>query len=255
MTTVKFRCFPRLSTALSHRYWMTLVALPLKEISEMADGSTAKGAEFYAVATERCSNSDLLAIRLDIIALAKKHGFPENARFRTKFDQEAAAILHESMQILPADAASNEVWNFINVRLLPDVVIWRYGNQGPAGSWVVSDDRLFHITRTTFGRLWWRAELFGPELARKLGEDEAVQLMERPRISGYAPLATAIIERHLVSSITSNRMDLLRSAMKIFRRKLAVFSIFTMDDVQIQEFVDSVFSTAESNHRTKADLN
>lgn len=95
---------------------------------------------------------------------------------------------------------------------------------------------------------------FGPELARKLGEDEAVQLMERPRISGYKPLATAIIERHLASSVTSNRMDLLRSAMKIFRRKLAVFSVFTMDNVQIQEFVDSVFSTAESTPRPKADL-
>lgn len=254
MTTINLRCFPRLSTALSHRHWKTLTALPLHEIGQMADGATSKGADFYAVATERCSNRDLLAIRQEIVNLAKQHGFPESAKFRTKFDQEAAAILHKSMQILPADAASNEVWNFINVRLLPDVVIWRYGAQGPAGSWVVSDERLFHMTRTTFGRLWWRAELFGPELARMLGEDEAVQLMERPRISGYKPLATAIIERHLASNVTSNRMDLLRSAMKICRRKLAVFSVFTMDNVQIQNFVDQVFATAEMNQRPNPDV-
>lgn len=253
MSTVNLRCFPRLSTALGHRQWNDLVSLPLIEIGQLADAATSQGADFYAVAVERCSDDDLQIIRQSILEVAKKYGFPENARFRTKFDQEAATILHAIMQILPSDAASNEVWNFINVRVLPDVAIWRYGSKGKTGNWVVSDDRLFHMTRTTFGRLWWRAELFGPELAKKLGEDEAVQLMERPRISGYRPLATAIIERHLESPLTSNRMDLLRTSMKIFRRKLAVFSIFTMDNIQIQAFVDSVITAAEGIQKSKAD--
>ena len=253
MTSANFRCFPRLSTTLGHRHWTALVGLPLHEITQIADAATSHGVDFYAVATDRCPDSGLHSIRQDILDVAKKYGFPDNARSRTKFDQEAAAILHASMRILPADAASNEVWNFMNVRLLPDVVIWRYGSQTDTGSWMVSDERLFHMTRTTFGRLWWRAELFGPELAQKLGEDEAVQLMERPRVSGYRPLSTAIIERHLASDLRSNRMDLFRSSMKIFRRRLAVFSVFTMDNTQIREFVDSVFTTVEDSH--KANVN
>lgn len=215
--------------------------LPLAEISQLGSAVSTMGAEFYPVAIARCSDLDLAELRAAVLAEAELHGFPdvEDTRQKTEFDQALSKILYERMNILPADAASVEVWNFINVRLLPDVAIWRYG-QWSGSAWEVNERRLFTMNRTIFGRLWWRAFLLGPEISTQLMEDESVQLVERPRIGGYAPLARAIATRHL-ASVSTKRMELLRDAMKRFTRRLVVVSVFLMTEEQIADLVEDVF--------------
>ena len=100
------------------------------------------------------------------------------------------------------------------------------------------------MTRTTIGRLWWRVHLLGPELAGKLGEDEVVNLLERPRIGGYPLLSRAMGARLLAFASESNtgrRMELFRDATKRLLRKMAVQSVFVMTPEQIEEFVTSLF--------------
>lgn len=236
-------CFPRLPLTQAVVAWSELRILSLPEIGQLSSTVSTTGAEFYPVATGRCTDSDLTDLRAAVVAEARSHGFPEMdlARQKTEFDQAVSKILYERMNILPADAASVEVWNFINIRVLPDVAIWRYGHRSDDGArWEVKERRLFAMNRTIFGRLWWRAFLLGPEISMRLKEDESVQLVERPRIGGYAPLARAIATRHL-ASVSTKRMDLLRDAMKRFTRRLVVVSVFLMSEEQIAELVDDVF--------------
>lgn len=215
----------------------------MEEISQLSSTVSTTGAEFYPVATARCTDADLKELRAAVLVEARFHGFPnmDLARQKTEFDQAVSRILYERMNIVPADAASVEVWNFVNIRVLPDVAIWRYGQKSQDGArWEVNERRLFAMNRTIFGRLWWRAFLLGPEISASLKEDESVQLVERPRIGGYAPLARAIATRHL-ASVSTKRMDLLRDAMKRFTRRLVVVSVFLMSDEQIAELVEEVF--------------
>lgn len=235
-------CFPRLPLSQAVTTWQDLSRKSLDEIAEFAAAVSTAGAAFYPVATGRCTDSDLAELRRAVVNAARAHGYPGRAKDKTSFDQAVSKILYEKMNILPSDATSVEVWNFINIRVLPDVLIWRYGRKSVDGSrWEVTEERLYAMKRTTFGRLWWRACLLGPDLSQRLAEDESVQLIERPLITGYAPLARAIATRHLATISTTRRMDLLRDAMKRFTRRLVVISVFHMSDAQIRELVDDVF--------------
>lgn len=220
----------------------------MDELSAYAATATTAGALFYPMASARCSDDDLRRIRMKLVALAEDYGFPREVSRsdKTRFDRAAVGVLHDSMGILPADAACNEVWIFLNVRLLPDIMVWRYGSPGMGeADWRVSIDRIFTFNRSTFGRLWWRAQLLGTSQASQLAEDEAVQIVERPRIAGYPRLAAAIARRHIESTASSQRMELLRDVMKRLTRRLAVVSIFVMDESQIRLFVEEVFTESE----------
>lgn len=250
-------CFPRLSLSQAVSTWQDLSRKSLDEIAEFAAAVSTAGAAFYPVATGRCTDSDLSELREAVLDAARAHGYPDAGRSKdkTSFDQAVSKILYDKMNILPSDATSVEVWNFINIRVLPDVVIWRYGRQSVDGSrWDVTEERLYAMNRTTFGRLWWRAYLLGPEISQRLAEDESVQLTERPRITGYAPLARAIATRHLATISVTRRMDLLRDAMKRFTRRLVVISVFHMSGDQITELVDDVFRESQEALKTEESI-
>lgn len=230
------------------KLWEEVRTKPMDDLIEFAGSASTMGAEYYPMANSRCSDEDLRIVREQIVSEAAIYGYPSGGKARQKveFDKTASAIIHKTMGILPADAATNEVWIFINLRLLPDVLMWRYGSwMSQEGQWTLALERLFKLTRSMSGRLWWRAELLGYNAATRLGEDEAVQIMERPRIAGYRPLASSIAERHISSSVTSQRMELLRHVMKRLTRRLAVINIFIMTPTQIHAFVDDAFVESE----------
>ncbi|MGP5609216.1 hypothetical protein [Arthrobacter rhombi] len=214
-----------------------------------AELATVDGATFYPLAKSRVSNAEFKSIRDGVLGVAVKHGFPSrvSSHERTQFDRAACEVLHDTVDIHPADASCNEVWIAFNLLLLPDVMVWRYGTWNSSElKWSVAHDRVFSFARTTFGRLWWRAHLLGNDAASQLGEDEAVQIIERPRIGGYQRLGSAIAKRHLVSEETDQKMILLRDAMKRFTRKLAVISIYGLSTLELAEFVDETFAESEA---------
>lgn len=226
--------------------WEVLRGQSLREIGASIDLSTVQ-AQYYPLARQRAGSEELLGLRRKILGLAEEFGFPSavSSKVLVEFDRSVGPELHAQMTIMPADASSIDVWNFINAAVVPDVVLWRYGRfHTQTKKWNISEDRLFDMTRTTIGRLWWRVHLLGPELARRLGEDEVVNLLEKPRIGGYPLLSRAMGARLLTFASESNtgrRMELFRDATKRLLRKMAVQSVFVMTPEQIDEFVASLF--------------
>lgn len=241
-------CYPRLPISDAASLWNELRVKSFDEISEFSMSATTLGAVFYPMALARCSDEDLAQLRSAVLFEAKLHGFPHPVPVsrRVDFDQAVSRVIFERMDILPADAANAEVWSYINVRLLLDVLVWRYGRQSEKGDrWEVAEDRLFSMTRSAFGRLWWRAFLLGPEYSGRLREDEAVQIVERTRVTGYPPLARAIAAQHLTTDSKEKRMLLLRDAMKRFTRKLVVISVFQLNTQQISDLVRETFEESQ----------
>lgn len=239
-------CYPRMTLYEASLAWEQLRIRSLSEISSTIDLSNIL-AQYYPLARQRAGSEELMSLRSKILGIAEEFGYPSavSSKVLVEFDRSVGPEVHAQMTIMPADASSIDVWNFINTVVVPDVVLWRYGRFNAQNKkWSISEKRLFDMTRTTIGRLWWRVHILGPELAGKLGEDEAVNLLEKPRIGGY-PLLSRAMGAGLLSftseSNTGRRMELFRDATKRLLRKMAVQSVFVMTADQIEEFVKSLF--------------
>ena len=239
--------FPRLDIYRASKEWVDAKDFSLSRITELMGAVNLDTAEFYHAAGRRASATDIQRLRNDIVGIAREHGFPRQSQGRrdggAQFDRAVGETIRKLCPLVPAEAARVDVWNFINVRVLLDVVVWRWGTwRAEENEWSVSQDRLFQLARTAFGRLWWRVELLGPEAASLLSEDQSVQLMERPRMTGYPPLARAIADRLIVDQSGVNKDDLLRVAIRRLGRRMAVTSIFLMNGDQLAALVDQQFA-------------
>jgi hypothetical protein len=183
--------YPRLPRAaavqlLREREASSLEALAAQ--SEIAHISAAPNAVGGKVASE----SQLQIVRQLVRDLAADFGFPgplSPAR-QAAFDRECGTILYSSMGILTADAGSDEVWSFLTLVLLPELSPWRFPSR--------LEERQIGGVRNALQRLWWRAWSLGPDLtwvpqgAIPFGEDDYVQVMERPRIGRNQRVARAL---------------------------------------------------------------
>lgn len=179
-------------------------------------------------------------------ALADEKGFPSplDRASVAQFDRPATRILHEVMEIVPADAASEEVWNFVTLVLLPDVATWRFPDR--------STDRMLGRPRNVFRRLWWRAEIVGSDLidiSDGLGEDELVNIMERSTLAASPALARAVAQAVVLrgSSVKAARSELMRDLAKRVLRAQAVLCIEALDSGAVSELVERCLAESISS--------
>ncbi|MFJ9115388.1 DUF6339 family protein [Streptomyces sp. NPDC102394] len=192
--------------------------------------TTHGSAVFVATGGDRISSAQLQELRVGVVDLAKQAGFPdESDRARNAdFDLRLAALLHSEMGMVPAEAASRDVWAFLALVLLPDVAFWRYPL--PPKDRVLGTD----LTRHVFGRMWWRAQLVrssestDPYGALKiLGEAAFDQIYARRAALGGSPhMVRAILRVWKDLDLSGlNERETLRDFLKRLLR-LAPFVLF-----------------------------
>lgn len=140
------------------------------------------------------------------------------------------------------EASHEEVWSYLTCCWLLDVAVWRFG--------VDADERRFigNVNRNTFRRLWWRAEILGPDIElTKLGEDELVNIMERPTIASDRRLARTVALEFLArvhEGAADSRMQLMREAMKRLLRLTPLVAFHALNDDQMRTVVENCFTAA-----------
>lgn len=206
-------------------------------------------ASYRATGGTRASSSQLAEVCAAVRESARMHGYPGGVRDRAAADSEMAIVLHQRMRIVPSDAAHPGVWAFMACVQMPDIVAWRYRGERE----VTADVRYLGGVRNTFGRLWWRAHtMVDPTSSAPyalveagLSEDNWVQLMERPGLYGYGPLARCIVTTLLATrSATVRRQDVMRDACKRLSRIRSVASFELMDDPDLACAVGQCFEEA-----------
>ncbi|WP_222440956.1 DNA cytosine methyltransferase [Streptomyces sp. BK340] len=191
---------------------------------------THDSAVYVATGGDRVPSAQLREMREGVLELAKRAGFPDDSdRARNaEFDLRLAALLHSEMGMVPAEAASRDVWAFLALVVLPDVAFWRYPQ--PPKDRVLGTD----LTRHVFGRLWWRAQLVrAPEESEPyraleiLGEAAFDQIYARRAALGGSPhLVRAILRVWKDLDLTGlNERETLRDFLKRLLR-LAPFVLF-----------------------------
>ncbi|MFR9756562.1 DUF6339 family protein [Streptomyces sp. TR06-5] len=228
------RLYPRLLRKQALELHREYRELPVEELQRRWQDSH-EAAVFVATGGDRVAKDQLRRLRDDVLGLAQSVGFPDDlgrsreaGRVRAEFDLSVAAHLHNSMGVVPAEAASRDLWAFLALVLLPDVAHWRYPNPPPDR--VAGTD----LTRHVFGRLWWRAQLVHEPGADEpyaalhiLGEAAFDQIYARRAALGGSP--------HMVRAILRvwddldlgglNEREVLRDFLKRLLR-LAPFMLF-----------------------------
>ena len=145
--------------------------------------------------------------------------------------------------------------------LLPDIVRWRF----PGTERITSKERFLGGSRglrNTFGRVWWRAYILGQpgsnepyEFLSLLGEDEMVQIMERPGLAG-SPLLARQVCGSFLDTVRQNsgftRSELLRDSMKRLRRLLPLVSFDSLLDDELRILINEILlDSATSLNKTR----
>lgn len=172
------------------------------------------------------------------------------------FDHKVYRILKNNLpDLTPSLAAKMEFWNFMNVGLLPDVVVFRWGRENKE----INKERFFSKRRNYLGTLWWRVDMFFDDAAiddagkwkvlDTLSEDEFVQIMERPRLAGYQGLALALGRE--VADIRQNckvpaslMKDLVRNALVELRIQAVSIDFNLIADYgqeTLREYIKKIF--------------
>jgi len=211
--------------------------------SALEHGATS----FYPTRTAEIGTEQLRDLQTAVREIAIDCGYPasggKGSPALREFDQRCCVLLFEQMRIVVADAANDGVWSFLSLVVLPDVAFWRFPNQREREDY----ERLLGRPRNVFRRLWWRAHNVGPELGGRLLEDEAVGILERSSIGGNPMVARAIAGEHLrriEMDLAVQRTELLRDAMKRFRRLAAVVSLGGLSAAELNALAAEVFEAS-----------
>lgn len=239
--------FPRLNDAhASVQIAEMLKCEDLDQISKLASYSHPM-AYTYSTASSLVSSAVLKLIREEINEIAIACGFP-NSRQRDKlrsFDQRVSEALYSQLDLIPSEAANREIWNFLTLVVLPEFAAWRYENTKKS----VTFDRWMGDERNTFRKLWWREATLGKELNSRLGEDEAVAIMERPNLSGNPMLARAVAEAFL-NTVPNypelNRSKIMRAGMIYVRKHLPLINFEFFTESELRELTMEMFDASSA---------
>ncbi|WP_141564392.1 DUF6339 family protein [Mycolicibacterium palauense] len=190
----------------------------------------------------RIAEEQLASLRTEVLGLAGEHGMPGRPVELQLFEGRLARMLRERLPMSPSEASHEEVWSFLTCCWLLDIAIWRFSAN--------ADRRRFvgDVNRNTFRRLWWRAEILGPEVDLALyGEDELVNITERPTIASDRRLARTVALDFIARvdrGEAESRMLLMRDAMKRLLRLTPFIAFEALDDEDVRVVVEQCFNSA-----------
>lgn len=259
-----FPSFPRLSGLdLSSRPHEVAHVVGLEAASELVSLETS-GAEYYPTAVEKIDSDRLTELRSQVVAIARRYGFPESPTVdgatELTFDQALAIELSAMGDMSPYEASQRAVWAFLATRVLPDVVLWRYPASS-SGDHVTPSNRVDGYKEDRRGMLrqaWWRGYILGPDLVRAIRrEDDFVQLIDRTGITRNPKVARIIAQQHvllLAESTYERSREKFQTAIKRILRLAGRLSLEALPASVLEELIAREYELAAGSG-ARSDMN
>ena len=233
--------FPRLSRSAGLELIRERKGLSVTGHEELASLSHAKAAP-AATGGHPVPGRVLQRVQQSIRDAAQGAGYPQQLRGSTQdFDRPCGSALFQHMNIVAADAADEGVWSFLTLVLVPEIGPWRFPDR--------ADERLLGRPRNVLRRLWWRAWAIGPDLnwcpsgCSPLGEDEFVQIMERPSLGGNRRTARALaagIWRAEQAGLPVARSEVMRQLTRRLRATRSHVLLDALTDLELSDLLDGL---------------
>lgn len=230
-------------------------------LNESVLDPTISYSEITAQDRHRVNRQDTLAFltsfREKVTALACEYGYPKKfnkSSYGSEFNHKLSVLVWEITQevdMTPVNAASDGVWNFLQIIGCPSVACWRWEKNG-----VIVRNRLIGTTRGAFATAWWRYGVltdFGKhefeDWIYKLSEDAIQSILERPGMRGYSPVIIPFAKR-IASLQPSQKSDLvkyIRTAAIQLRIKSSTnnFWYLLKKDKNADRIISDVFQTTD----------
>ncbi len=245
--------FPRLDAHLMQSHIGDLAGASPESIADsLTEPRQGVGETYAELGGTRIRLGELATLQRELRTIAKQHGFPQQPKTdkAQQFDQRTAVHLFEKMRITAHEAAQPSVWQYLCCMVVPDIVRWRFPGEEGKGT---SIDRFIGGRRNVLGRLWWRAYVLRDDgappderhnLMRALGEDELVQLMERPAVFGDRRLVKASAKAFLEEAARTKlpRQKLNREIQKRLYRRMPLVFFGALNDAQLVATLSSIAS-------------
>ena len=239
--------YPRLETAAARAILQDRAGASLGELKKLSALEHHDAAP-SATGGHPAQAAKLEEVQVAIRAVAEKAGYPEALSGSAQaFDRPCGSVLYKTMEIVPADAADEGVWSFLTIVLVPEIGPWRFPRQ--------PEERIIGRPRNVLRRLWWRSWALGPDLdaaperCEPLGEDEFVQIMERPSLGGNRRSARALQEavwRAELAGLSAPRSELMRQLARRLRGVRSHLSLDALDDDQLEALLNKLTREALS---------
>lgn len=237
--TVTNLLYPRLPRSVAQSLIIERAGLTILELRDLS-ALNHPDAEPSATGGHPVDASKLGEVRLAIRGVAERAGYPGPLGGSTQsFDRPCGSTLFELMGIVPADAAEEGVWSFLTLVVVPEIGPWRFPAQ--------AEERLIGRPRNVLRRTWWRAWALGPDLERvpdgcePLGEDESVQIMERPSLGGNRRTARAMqaaLWRVEQGGFSVPRSEVMRQLARRLRGTKSHISLDALGDDALHALLD-----------------
>jgi len=231
--------YPRLDSSTARRILAARAGVRLRDLEGLAALEHADAAP-SATGGRPASVDKLREVQAAIRAVAERAGYPSPLAGRTQdFDRPCGSVLYRTMGIVPADAAEESVWSFLTIIVVPEIGPWRFPRQ--------PEERILGRPRNVLRRLWWRAWALGPDLEEShdgcepLGEDESVQIMERPSLGGNRRSAQALQDalwRADRAGLAVPRSEVMRQLTRRLRAARSHISLDALEDSQLVALLD-----------------
>jgi hypothetical protein len=196
---------------------------------------------FTSTGGTRADVSHLQAIRESVLVAATEAGFPNGEWSATvpEVDRALTRAFCNSAAIEVGEGSLPGVWVFFSAVLLADITNWRWGGVAPL-------ERFQAGRRNTFYRYWYRSTILADYSATDplwlldaFGEDNLVQIAERPQLAGCSSVIRALARetaRALKMPLPIARQRLVRDVMLRANRAGAILALGALDESQAVEF-------------------
>lgn len=176
-----------------------------------------------------------------------KNNYDEKDRLGYNFDLEFGLSLY---QILNKEngfdnrvATNDDVWRFLSIRVIPDIVHPRWG---------LNADHFYRVPRRIWLKtIWWYIHLAWQgnaeatyQILKDNNTDTILQIVERPGLGYNLSLTRALFVSY--DKFRSSDRDILRRALKLNVAKLTLQNPDLLPG-GYQEYTDSLFSTVKKN--------
>ena len=179
------------------------------------------------------------------------------ANRKTKFDIKLGLKLLEWIDISPAVASEPEIWAYLNIILIPDVIKLRWEKEDK----VINRERYYDKSRNYLGKLWWGAYLSTKEddkLFEYIKEhDEFDTFFDRANSRGYNGYI------NIVYKVFDDKWEVIKDIIKqertlFFReviiricKKFAYLNFYALTEENLKEITEKIIDELVKKKTTK----
>ncbi len=255
--------FPQFPYYLAKTYYDEKIILNLDPIliRKQIDIYDSKGLTKTAIG-DTVSFEEIISIRDNCIDDLERQSIKiekePNLLITSTLDYVFAKSLFNNMDkyLTPALASNNDMWAYLNLRVFPDIVVYRWRKK-KNDEYSINPERFFKITRNYCGTLWWRAYFFCDKsnekdnwwLLKELSEDNLVAITERTRLRGYPNLPIQLgkkkVEINNLNVTNDFKETLFRKMMVIFLARISCINLHLLESSnQSIQIIENAYNAA-----------